>query len=539
MSGVELLARAVLTNPDTYPPDLSVEMIAALRQAYQAGIECVNVVRVDTPDGVEVYIIPTEMDDTDEEPAAGVVETLLAELAQRLGMSKGTSFEVENRMIARNRKRKIAVDPHPFRAARFATRDGRVRCRTCGLTEPVEGPMCLGLAQMRAAHKATADTYTPPKGVQVVAQRALDWIAEGKAGSGFTDTGRARASQLARGDAVSVDTVKRMNSYLARHEVDRQAEGFNAGERGYPSPGRVAWDAWGGDPGQRWVSGIVDSLMKDSPSMSDVHVDTIMPGRGRRKRAAAAVDTIGVSMDKADQYEPYLSERQTAMYETHELLVEMFGLYDQTSGSEGAHYMAASGNPFAQQGMACKNCIFYEGGGGCEIVGGQVEPEGLCKLWIIDETLLVESDKQTNMSAGSVQISKADATLRYTLGPMYVPDTIDAHGEWTDAESLQSAVWDYVRSGDRRIRLQHNLEVVAGEWVECMAWPWAVTVPMLKADESSHAMTYPPNTVFLGVVWEPWAWELVKSGKLRGYSIGGTAERVMADMPDSTGDMTA
>jgi hypothetical protein len=45
-------------------------------------------------------------------------------------------------------------------------------------------------------------------------------------------------------------------------------------------------------------------------------------------------------------------------------------------------------------------------------------------------------------------------------------------------------------------------------------------------------MTFPANTVFLGVRWEPWAWELVKSDKLRGYSIGGRAERLLADLPE-------
>jgi hypothetical protein len=99
-------------------------------------------------------------------------------------------------------------------------------------------------------------TYRPPTGVRQAAQRALDWIAEGQAGSGFTDVGRRRASQLANGEAVSEDTIKRMRSYFARHEVDKQANGFNRGEPGFPSPGRVAWDAWGGDPGQRWANDI-------------------------------------------------------------------------------------------------------------------------------------------------------------------------------------------------------------------------------------------------------------------------------------------
>jgi hypothetical protein len=94
--------------------------------------------------------------------------------------------------------------------------------------------------------------YTPPTGAKSAAKRALEWIADGKAGSGFTDVGRARAAQLARGGQVSATVAKKMKSYFARHVVDKKATGFNSGEEGYPSPGRVAWDAWGGDAAASW-----------------------------------------------------------------------------------------------------------------------------------------------------------------------------------------------------------------------------------------------------------------------------------------------
>lgn len=101
-----------------------------------------------------------------------------------------------------------------------------------------------------------AGSYQPPKGVAEAAERALKWIAEGYAGSGFTSVGRRRASQLASGEPVSADVVNRMLSYFARHSVDRKATGFNFGEEGFPSAGRVAWDAWGGDPGESWVNSL-------------------------------------------------------------------------------------------------------------------------------------------------------------------------------------------------------------------------------------------------------------------------------------------
>lgn len=136
-------------------------------------------------------------------------------------------------------------------------------------------------------------------------------------------------------------------------------------------------------------------------------------------------------------------------------------------------------------------------------------------------------------SIGSYELNKSDGAKRYTLGAMYIPDRVDAHGEWTDGEELQRAVWDYVRSNDRRIRLQHNRDVVAGEWVEVMAFPYELSVPMTTISGVPINHTYPANTVFLGVVWEPWAWELVKEGKILGYSIGGKAERLYVDIEKS------
>ena len=115
-------------------------------------------------------------------------------------------------------------------------------------------------------------SYSPPEGVAVAAKRALNWISEGYAGSGFTSVGRARAVQLASGRQVSADVVNRMLSYFARHEVDKQATGFNSGEDNYPSAGRVAWDAWGGDSGQSWVNG----LDQETPTRGVDKINTVM-----------------------------------------------------------------------------------------------------------------------------------------------------------------------------------------------------------------------------------------------------------------------
>ena len=57
---------------------------------------------------------------------------------------------------------------------------------------------------------------------------------------------------------LSFDTIQRMNSYFSRHEVDKEAEGFEVGEQGYPSAGRIAWQLWGGDAGRDYAKRIVE-----------------------------------------------------------------------------------------------------------------------------------------------------------------------------------------------------------------------------------------------------------------------------------------
>lgn len=90
----------------------------------------------------------------------------------------------------------------------------------------------------------------PTDGMKAAARRALAWKAEGKRGG--TRVGLARANQIVNGTNLTPSTVARMYSFFSRHEVDKQATGFNSGEEGFPSPGRVAWDLWGGDAGFSW-----------------------------------------------------------------------------------------------------------------------------------------------------------------------------------------------------------------------------------------------------------------------------------------------
>lgn len=107
-----------------------------------------------------------------------------------------------------------------------------------------------------------SETFTPTDSMAAAAKRALKWKEEGKATGAGTSVGWTRAGQLARKEALSLDTVKRMYSYFSRHEVDKKGKGFSPGEEGYPSNGKIMWEAWGGDAGYSWSRAIVNRMKK-------------------------------------------------------------------------------------------------------------------------------------------------------------------------------------------------------------------------------------------------------------------------------------
>jgi hypothetical protein len=114
----------------------------------------------------------------------------------------------------------------------------------------------------------------PTKGMIEEAKKGLEWRRE--YGRGGTQVAVARATNIKNGDNLSFDTIKRMNSFFARHEVDKKAEGFEIGEDGFPSAGRIAWALWGGDAGQSWAKKKVKEIENVRDDLSDDQFDELL-----------------------------------------------------------------------------------------------------------------------------------------------------------------------------------------------------------------------------------------------------------------------
>lgn len=122
-------------------------------------------------------------------------------------------------------------------------------------------------------------------------------------------------------------------------------------------------------------------------------------------------------------------------------------------------------------------------------------------------------------------LTKAAPEKRYTFGPLYLPNTLDAHREFATADDLQEAAWNYFRGGNRELRKQHGSKVI-GEVVEMVSWPLDHDADLIQADGSLRKRKLPAGTVYCGVRWTPEAWADVKAGRITGLSMGGSTVRV-------------
>jgi hypothetical protein len=156
--------------------------------------------------------------------------------------------------------------------------------------------------------------YKPTSGMQSAARRAIKLKEQGKAKGAGTAVGWTRAGQLARGETLSLSTVKRMYSFFSRHEVDKKGKDWDNAEN--PSNGKIMWLAWGGDAGYSWSRKIVNSQKKAEKSLvasedlaeeiKDILDDVVTPF----DEIIELEDDIEKSIDPKDEDEPYESDNE-------------------------------------------------------------------------------------------------------------------------------------------------------------------------------------------------------------------------------------
>lgn len=112
--------------------------------------------------------------------------------------------------------------------------------------------------------KYNEEWFVPPKGVQNAAERGLKnrrkygkgGLTNKQASEQGIGSGVQRAVNLKNGNKVSPQTIKRMKSFFARHEKNKDSKNPD----GTPRAGKIAWDLWGGDAGKRWANSVANKM---------------------------------------------------------------------------------------------------------------------------------------------------------------------------------------------------------------------------------------------------------------------------------------
>ena len=241
----------------------------------------------------------------------------------------------------------------------------------------------------------------PTSGMAAAAKKGLRLHEEGKSGDGLKPETVARARKIARRERLTEDHVVEMAAWFKRHAVDKKPGWDKAGEE---TPGYVAYLLWGGRAGANWSS-------RKSAAMKRELNET--PSEARSE------DEMPDAEEEQMQDEPTagsLSPNNYDLYEALEKNVSENGPWPQ-DGPDGCGYKKKS--EFAGVGMKCGNCVFFNSGGTCDIVEGEVAEEGLCRFWIIpNEKLSMEDplasvgEKEEEPQARSLDADAAAARLK-------------------------------------------------------------------------------------------------------------------------------
>lgn len=127
---------------------------------------------------------------------------------------------------------------------------------------------------------------------------------------------------------------------------------------------------------------------------------------------------------------------------------------------------------------------------------------------------LTKSEKQPNFEKSVRVIKSNDEEKRLVYGIVYEPDVIDAHGDFTDSETIEKAAHEFMLKY-RQIDKNHDFVAGVGEVVESYIAP---------ADMELNGEPVKKGTWILTTKADEETWEAVKKGEFQGYSLAGVAE---------------
>jgi HK97 family phage prohead protease len=220
------------------------------------------------------------------------------------------------------------------------------------------------IVSRRAIEEAVGEAFRPNQTMANAAKRGLK-LASGR--EGVDQSLFPIAERLQQREIVSPEEV----GYLAATH-QRLAELRSSSWNG--TPAWVEYQLAGGESGEKWLA-----RRMESPVFAQDEAES----RAENELSEPPEPTEEPSAGE-------LSPQNYDLFEAIKQIATREGPWSQDA-ADGAHYLPDS--PFAEQGIKCENCIFWNAENNCDVVDGEIAPSGICKLWAIPEDRMIVKEE--------------------------------------------------------------------------------------------------------------------------------------------------
>lgn len=337
--------------------------------------------------------------------------------------------------------------------------------------------------------KVGKKTYQPPESARNNARRVLEWRQKyGSKVKGMTRVGWTRASQLASGKPVSRDTVARMSAFNRHRKNAEVAPEYR--DEPWRDRGYVAWLGWGGTSGVDWARAIMGGMDK---RMRDDDVFTTPVEAGYRSEALGLNGKFHVRQTPEGQavYVPGESDQ--------EYLARMAELGGASSDYEDEEEDIEDETEDSDDEMETETDNLLE-----RVISGIVDAAMRYELSKTSDTV-IKLDSERRIAWGWASVATVNGELvRDLQGDSIAPDEMS---KMADAFMLNVRTAKAMHEGAQVGEVIHSLPL---------------TQELAKALNLS---TDREGWIIGMKIHDEDTWNGFKSGKYKGFSIGGKARR--------------
>jgi len=287
-------------------------------------------------------------------------------------------------------------------------------------------------------------SYQPPEAARNNARKVLRWREEyPNEIKGMTRVGWTRASQLASGKPVSLDTVKRMAQFNRHRQNAKVAPEYK--DRPWRDAGYVAWLGWGGTSGIDWARRIAQRE-------ANKIMDKIFKVNGDEVKLT---DLVSAWLTKAEKFTsvPW-SDPQSDLSASDYAKVSLIDLNepgaDKVKSKIKLPIRSRPGGPINVNALRAVASVLAGGRGGVDAPDEAKQKAARITVRLLRQAGVEVSSEPLLRLAGETKkeleveiIHKADEK-QVAYGVILRPNIPDGDGDLYDEEAVQEAAWKYM-----------------------------------------------------------------------------------------------